>query len=333
VTFSGRGRGTPRTLVTAMIRPGPRTCSLLLCAAALLGTGADAAAQDAPAEPVAQETAHRASSIEPRPAEPATQTRALFDSDPIADGAIILASVGFAGTLDLINSTGELRPQQIPPNFDGSKLLPIDRFAITQNADESAHVTSNVGLAAALSFAMLDPVLSRFREHDLQSGLVDGILYAESAAITWGLTNLAKAAIRRPRPQAYIDAAAHKNDPNYSNASTDSTLSFFSGHASMTASISATATYLAFARSPGTARPWVTLAVGVALTAFVSEERVRAGAHFPTDVIAGAVAGAGVGIIVPHLHRSEGIKQRRMWVGFAPSESGTGGALQVGGVF
>jgi hypothetical protein len=40
-------------------------------------------------------------------------------------------------------------------------------------------------------------------------------------------------------------------------------------------------------------------------------ERVRAGEHFPTDVIAGSIAGAGIGLVVPHLHRTEDIKQRR----------------------
>ena len=41
------------------------------------------------------------------------------------------------------------------------------------------------------------------------------------------------------------------------------------------AAIGGTATYLAFVRSPHTARPWVTLAVASALTGFVSYERVR----------------------------------------------------------
>ncbi len=146
-------------------------------------------------------------------------------------------------------------------------------------------------------------------------------------------TNLAKIAVRRPRPIAYIEAEANRDNPNYANLQTDSALSFFSGHASITAAISGTATYLAFARSPRTIRPWITLAVGAAVTTLVSIERVRSGAHFPTDVIAGSVAGAGIGVIVPHLHRTDDIKQRRVWVGFAPEVRGEGGTLQVSGFF
>ena len=102
----------------------------------------------------------------------------------------------------------------------------------------------------------------------------------------------------------------------------------------MTGAIGATATYLAFTRSTGTLRPWLTLGLATGVTSFVSVQRVRAGKHFPTDVIAGAFAGAGVGVIVPHLHRTEETQQRRVWVGFAPEAEGAeGGSLTLSGVF
>jgi undecaprenyl-diphosphatase len=278
----------------------------------------------------------RRGSIEPKAAEPRPEGRVTFDVDPVADGAIVAVSLGFAGVLDLINSTGEVRPQQIAPNFDRSKLISIDRGAVSQTPDPNASTYSNIGLFAALSYSVIDPVLSGFRESSVQTGLVDGIMYAESLSLTFALTNLVKMAVRRPRPQAYIDAEAHKNDPNYSNSVTDSSLSFFSGHAAEVAAVGATATYLAFARSPHSARPWITLILATGLSTFVSIERVRSGAHFPTDVIAGTIAGAGIGVIVPHLHRTGDIKQRRVWVGYAPvdrSEGAQGGTLQLSGYF
>ena len=275
-------------------------------------------------------------SLEPKAAEPLVDPHVTFDVDPVADGAIVAVSLGFAGVLDLINSTGEVRPQQIAPNFDRSKLISIDRGAVSQTPDPNASRYSNVGLFAALSYSVIDPVLSGFRESSVQAGLVDGIMYAESMSLTFAMTNIVKMAVRRPRPQAYIDAEAHKGDPNYSNSVTDSSLSFFSGHAAETAAVGATATYLAFARSPRSARPWITLVLAAGLSTFVSIERVRAGKHFPTDVIAGSIAGAGIGVIVPHLHRTAEIKQRRVWVGYAPldrSEGAQGGTLQVSGYF
>lgn len=290
------------------------------------------------AEPaiVSAQSPQRKRSLEPKAAEPKVPGRATFDVDPIADSAIIGISFGFALVLDQLKSTGEIRPQQIARDFDHNDLLPIDRPVVTARHHESAGMWSNVGWTAALAYAVVDPVLSAYREQSLQTGLVDLMLYAETLALTQATTNLVKLAVRRPRPAAYREAEANRDNPDYSNAETDSALSFFSGHAATTASLSATATYLAFARSPSSWRPWATLLAGTGLTAFVSVQRVRAGKHFPTDVIAGAVAGAGIGIMVPHLHRSEDVKALPVWVGYAPSDPERGrpsGTLSISGVF
>lgn len=285
------------------------------------------AVQEAIDDPQRRRSAEPKASITP-------PSKATFDSDPIADGAIIGISLGAAGLLSLINGTGEVRPQQVPQNFDRNNLLGIDRGALSQNLDKNAATYSSFGLYAAVAFAVVDPILTGFREDSVQAGLVDAIMYAETMSLTYGITNFVKVAVRRPRPNAYLEAEANKNNPNYANTNTDSSLSFFSGHASLVSSVGATATYLAFARSKSALRPVITLILATAVTTFTSVERVRAGEHFPTDVIAGSIAGAGVGIIVPHLHRSEDIKQRRMWVGFAPVERGAeGGSLTLSGYF
>jgi membrane-associated phospholipid phosphatase len=274
----------------------------------------------------------RSETLEPRPVyQPSTLNGARLQADPIADGAVLGISAGFAILSDLIISTGELRPQQISPTFTPSQLLGIDRIAVTQHVDSNARMFSNIGLYAAVSYTLIDTIATGFREDSRQAALIDGIIYAEALSLTAGVTNLAKMAVRRPRPVAYTEAAAHKNDPNYSNADTDSSLSFFSGHAANCGAVAGTATYLAFTRSPHSIRPWITLAGGTLLTAFVGYERVRAGAHFPTDVIAGGIAGAGLGVLVAHLHREDTAKQRRVWIGFTPG-LGTGGTLTLGGL-
>jgi undecaprenyl-diphosphatase len=285
-----------------------------------------------PVELQSSTSPNRTQTLEPKPVyAPPTLGGSRLQADPIADGAVLGISVGFALLSNLIISTGELGALQISPNFSTSQLLGIDRFAVTQQVQSSASLLSNLGLYAALSFAAIDSVATGFREDSKQSALVDGIIYGEVLGVTTALTNLAKMAVRRPRPIAYITAAAHKNDPSYRNVDTDSSLSFFSGHSATVASVTGTATYLAFTRSPHSFRPWITLAGGTALTTFVAYERVRAGAHFPTDVIAGAFAGAGIGVLVAHLHREDTAKQRRVWIGFTPG-LGEGGTLTLSGL-
>ncbi|MFS8068833.1 MAG: phosphatase PAP2 family protein [Byssovorax sp.] len=283
-----------------------------------------------PPLPIAQSptSQKRAETLEPRPVyQPSTLGGSRLQADPIADGAVLGIAAGFGILSDMIISTGELRPQQISPTFSTSQLLGIDRIAVTQQVDPNARTLSNIGLYAALSYTLVDTIATGFREDSRQAALVDGIIYGEVLALTAGVTNLAKMAVRRPRPVAYIEAAAHKNDPDYSNADTDSSLSFFSGHAANCGAVAGAATYLAFTRSPHSIRPWLTLAGGALLTTFVGYERVRAGAHFPTDVI----AGAGIGVLVAHLHREDTAKQRRVWIGFTPG-LGTGGTLTLGGL-
>lgn len=339
VSLSGAARAAEPTPPPAA--PTPAASSTATPAApAATTTTTDATATPAPTDPTAVKppefqsstSEKRTETLQPKPVyAPSTLNGARMQADPIADGAMLGISAGFALLSNMIISTGELRPQQISPTFQTSQLLGIDRSAVTQNVDPRASLLSNLGLYAALSYTAIDSVATGFREDSRQSALVDAIIYAEVLALTTGATNLAKMAVRRPRPVAYIEFAKHKNDPNYSNADTDSSLSFFSGHAATVGSVAGAATYLAFTRSPHSIRPWLTLVGGLALTSFVSVERVRAGAHFPTDVIAGAVAGAGIGVLTAHLHREDTAKQRPVWIGFSQG-LGIGGALTVSGL-
>jgi membrane-associated phospholipid phosphatase len=294
------------------------------------------ASSDADQEPpapaaAAPPTANASPSTPPSSTPSDGQVRTTFHVEPVLDVAVIAVSAGFAGLLDLVIGTGELRAQQISSTFETKQLLSIDRGAVSQHVDPNAATFSNIGLGVALGYAVIDPIATGFREKSVQSALIDAVLYAETLTITLAVTNLAKVAVRRPRPLAYAAAQEHKDDPTYSNGDTDSSLSFFSGHTSTAAALTATASYLAFARAPKSARPWITLAVGTALTSFVGFERVRAGKHFPTDVIAGALAGAGVGILVPHLHRTD-TTTRPTWVGATPLGN-DGGMISFNGLF
>jgi membrane-associated phospholipid phosphatase len=235
----------------------------------------------------------------------------------------------------MIIGTGEIQPQQISPNFHTSSLLSIDRLAVTQKPDPNAAMMSNIGLYTAIGYAVLDPIASGVREHSARTALVDGLIYGEALAVTGGMTNLSKLAVRRPRPIEYIEFNdCKKKTPSSpcTNTSTNSALSFVSGHASTTGAVWGTATYLAFSRSPHSWRPWVTLVAGGALTAFVSYERVRSGDHFPTDVLAGSFAGAGVGVLTAHFHRDDTSKLRPLWIGWKNTDLGEGGSLTVNGL-
>jgi membrane-associated phospholipid phosphatase len=258
-----------------------------------------------------------------------------FTIDPVVDGVLIATSYGFSVLLDMILSTGEIRPS-LPGSTD--KLLAIDRVAVTQSIDPHAGTYSNIGIWVAYGYVLLDLAHSGLRD-GRNALLVDAIMYAESLSLTSMLTSMTKIAVRRPRPIDYVNCGSTETAPGGAcTTDTNLQLSFFSGHASAAGAMSATATYLAFVRSGAhSARPWITLVVGTALTAFISYERVRSGEHFPTDVIVGATAGAAIGVLVPHFHRRPHLHEKRLeiapqWIGFAPPSHGAT-AVSMGWVF
>jgi hypothetical protein len=267
---------------------------------------------------------------EPRDAErPASSSRARFAAHPVTDGAIISVSLGFGALSELVITTGEIIPQQPQPS---TRLLEIDRLALFKH-ESSARPTSNIGALVALLYAVVDPIVTGYRDGP-SSGLVDAVIYAEALALTWAATNMSKLTVRRPRPAAYQEQERLYEEYGMENApsitGTDTALSFFSGHTALAASVTSTATYLAFVRSPDSPRPWITLIAGTALTGFVAVQRVRAGAHFPTDVIAAAMAGTGIGLLVAHLHREETSLGPPLWIGFDRQPGG--GTLSLGGL-
>jgi undecaprenyl-diphosphatase len=259
---------------------------------------------------------------------PALEEGQHFTIDPVTDGVLIGGSGGVSILLSLILSTGEIEPAAPTPGAQ-SNLLAIDRLAVTQHIDPNAGTYSTVALGAAIGFAAIDPLLSAYRD-GWDAALVDAVMYGETISLTETLTDITKIAVRRPRPIDYYDCAVKVTPTSCSN-DTDLSLSFFSGHASTVGAIGATASYLAFQRSGVKHwRGWVTLATSLALTSFVSIERVRSGEHFPTDVIAGSLAGAMVGTLVPHLHKHVQ-EAPPVWIGFAPSTGG--GSMTVGSIF
>jgi undecaprenyl-diphosphatase len=269
-----------------------------------------------------------ATGLAPRTAQadpPRREEGQHFTIDPVTDGILIGGGAGFSALLSLVLSTGEIRPN--PPG-DPSMLLAFDRGAVTQTIDANAALYSDIALYTTIGFAVLDPILSGVRD-GWDSALVDAVMYAETISLTEMITDITKIAVRRPRPIDYVNCPLGSTSPGCTS-NTDLQLSFFSGHAATVASIGATATYLAFLRSPNSPRPWITLGAATAMTTFVSYERVRSGNHFPTDVIAGAMAGTAVGILVPHLHR-HAEEPPPVWIGVAPSPGG--GSVSLGAVF
>lgn len=140
------------------------------------------------------------------------------------------------------------------------------------------------------------------------------LLYAETMAIAGGLTNITKAGFGRARPYVY--------GPEWipgTELSSGDQAAFVSGHTSLSAAGSFFfARVFADYHPDSKLKPYV-WGVAVTLPALTGYLRVRAGRHYPTDVIAGYGLGAAVGWLVPTLHKKPLLKGR---LTLSPSGSG-----------
>lgn len=181
----------------------------------------------------------------------------------------------------------------------------VNKFDRIATKHYSTSVGSNSNVILIGSFAT--PALFLLNKKSRSSFGSIAAMYGEAGSITIGLTFLTKSIIRRTRPFVYNSEVAQslKLKPN-------ARISFFSGHTSMTAVNTFFAAKVFSDLYPNS--QWKPLVWGVAalIPAGMGFMRVAAGKHFPTDVITGYVIGAGIGILVPHLHRNRKGEKRNL---------------------
>jgi membrane-associated phospholipid phosphatase len=123
------------------------------------------------------------------------------------------------------------------------------------------------------------------------------LVYADTLASEVLLNSLVKVTVRRPRPYTYAsDECVFREQAN------DADVSFYSGHSSTSFAAAMAGSYLFAegARSSGArAAGW---GLEFALASATANLRLRAGKHYYSDVLVGALVGSGLGILVPLLH-------------------------------
>jgi membrane-associated phospholipid phosphatase len=121
----------------------------------------------------------------------------------------------------------------------------------------------------------------------------------EVTIINSGLTSTAKALVNRTRRYVFnLDLSYEQRTDE------ESRRSFYSGHASVSASWSFffAKVFTDYHRDMKTGWKFGVWTVAATVPAVTSYLRVEAGRHFPTDVITGYAMGAFTGWLIPHLH-------------------------------
>lgn len=159
------------------------------------------------------------------------------------------------------------------------------------------------GLVAAAGLVTFAPVLLDRRWSEAATL---GVILAETAAFTFGVTNLTKVFIGRRRPYLYNDAFTVDERAQLARDSGQGTLSFPSGHTSLAfAAATFLSTTYADLHGPTRASRWIWVS-SLGAASLVGVARVQGGRHFRSDVLVGAAVGAAIGHLVPRLHRLGG---------------------------
>jgi membrane-associated phospholipid phosphatase len=150
-----------------------------------------------------------------------------------------------------------------------------------------------------VGFSVVSPAgLFRNRNVRLYAGTFS-LMYLETILLSTFIPQLCKRSVERYRPYVYNPDA-----PLSVRIKPDSRRSFFSGH---TTTAFAAAVFLStvYSNTQNTGRWRSFVWTGSLLSAsLVSYLRYASGAHFPTDILAGALTGAALGFLVPALHRT-----------------------------
>lgn len=205
-----------------------------------------------------------------------------------------VAVVGAGGALWI--GTELAKPSIAPADcrWCDAEVNPVDRAtrqALVAREPGTMKIASDAGLfLVPVSASLL--TLASDRRYDTF------VLVAESLVITANINQATKFIAARARPYRQ-----YRNDVGVDPAKGDDYLSFFSGHAASTFSVTS-ATY-AWMR---TDRPDLAPYVGGAMfagAAFTSYARIASDRHYLSDVVTGAVVGSVIGWYVIESHRVE----------------------------
>lgn len=239
----------------------------------------------------------------------AADAQEIFDVKPEVDGAVIAASLAMGLLPELVRGfltgppclqrqlplrqpTSEPVTAETPlPGCDPREVPWFDRWAIGQGSRTAALLSDSLIVAvplAALSIA--------FAEEQGRPFWQDTAVILEAYALNALIVSIVKYAVRRPRPYVY-----DPGQPPEARNTTDAQLSFYSGHTATTFAAAVGFSEVFRRRHDGIAVP-IYYAGSVALASLTGFLRILAGKHFLTDVLAGAIVGTSLGILIPALH-------------------------------
>jgi len=247
-------------------------------------------------------------------AGPAAAQQSPFRVHYAVDGGVTAAAFAGVALLSLA-PVGETHVWDSEPfGFDE---------AIKNNFSARAAALSDSLVMLTMASPLMMQLAGGFEEPTGQGVLI----YAETLGGAALLNTVAKVLVQRPRPYVYSSHAEVQHWAGEEGRA--SRLSFYSGHATTAFAAAVAGSYLFAVRSDDSGARATLWGVELALAAATAGLRVRAGRHFISDVVVGAVVGAGLGVAIPLLH----LRDRGDYVPRAEEWAAMAGGVAAGGLF
>lgn len=221
------------------------------------------------------------------------QNESPYKTSLAVDGPVILGSLGLGVLgLKMIKNKDSLTPAEVAAKSP-SDVNGFDRFSagnFSEQADKDSYIPFYASFAA--------PVVMLLNKNESKKAGQILVLFTESMAITGAMFSITAGGVQRSRPLVYSSSA-----PLDKRMDSDSQRAFYAGHTAATA----TATFFLAKvfqdfNPDSRAKPYVWAGAAI-VPAVVGYLRLQAGQHFLSDNLLGYAVGAGVGILVPQLHK------------------------------
>ncbi len=179
----------------------------------------------------------------------------------------------------------------------------FDRWAIlpyNKSVDKASYIPFYAAVPYPVVFFALD---KKMRKDYLELSF----LYLQAMTITGVLYTSGVHYFPRLRPLVY-DAGSPMDVRQISNSRN----SFFAGHVALVATSTFFMARVFADYHPESKLKWVLYGAAAVSTAATGYMRHKAGEHFPSDILVGTAVGTLSGLLVPKLHKSKLIKNRKI---------------------
>ncbi len=215
----------------------------------------------------------------------------IFKLNPVMDGVLLGTGAALTGTYIVTDKILKLNDNV----FDGNLLDKNDVNAFDRTFMKPYSKPLNLLATGFVGLELISPLF--FIAADKEEWFTIGTMYIEAFLLSYGIKELAKILVDRPRPYMYFDSYPQKKVDEG-----DWCKSFPSGHTTNAFLGASFTSYVFWKYFPDS--PWRFVVAGGTYSIAIATGilRMMSGNHFCTDVLAGAAIGTACGLLVPFLH-------------------------------